>query len=152
MTTLKRLSVELLEDLIPEYKSINIVYDETKTTITLKNITIILNSDYPFRPPTVLVNNNPYHKFILPPCSSRISEILHQETHTCLCCHSIIKNPSLWSVAHRIKHIMSEINSVSKLKQRVKYIMAIEDICKLFEGILRQNVDKHIEKRIMEFL
>jgi ubiquitin-protein ligase len=152
MTTLKRLSVELLEDLIPEYKSIAVVYDETKTTFTLKNITIILNSDYPFRPPTVLVNNNPYHKFILPPCSTRISQLVHEETQTCLCCHSIIKNPSLWSVAHRIKHIMSEINSVSKLKMKIKYIMAIEDICKQFESRLNQNVDKHIEKRIMEFL
>ena len=69
-----------------------------------------------------------------------------------MCCHSIIKNPSLWSAAHRIKNIIDEIKRVNKLKEKVKYILAVGDICKQFERMLKQNVDKHIEKAIMEFL
>lgn len=152
VTAVKRLAVELFEDLIPEYKSINITYKETQTVIYINNITIIINSDYPFRAPTITINNLPYYKFVVPPNSKRISEIIHNETRSCLCCCSIIKNPSLWSVAHKIKNILVEIKKVTILKIRVKYILALEDICKYFESRLKQNIDKHIEQRILEYL
>jgi ubiquitin-protein ligase len=152
VTSLKRLAVELMEDLIPEYKSINIMYQESKTIVYINNITITMNSDYPFRPPTVTINNLPYYKFVVPPMSKRISEIIHNETRTCLCCCSIIKNPSLWSVAHRVKDILEEITKINALKTRVKYTLAIADLCNYMESIMKQNVDKHIEQRILEYL
>jgi hypothetical protein len=84
--------------------------------------------------------------------SKRISEIIHNETRTCLCCYSIIKNPSLWSVAHRVKDILKEITKINALKTRVKYTLAIADLCNYMESIMKQNVDKHIEQRILEYL
>jgi ubiquitin-protein ligase len=152
VTAVKRLAVELFEDLIPEYKSINVMYEKTQTVIHINNIVITINSNYPFRPPTVTINNLPYYKFVVPPRSKRISEIIHTETRSCLCCCSIIKNPSLWCVAHRVKDILAEIKKVTLLKIRVKYILAVEDLCKHFEIRLKQNIDKYIEQRILEYL
>jgi ubiquitin-protein ligase len=152
MASIKRLAGELHSYLIPTFTTVDVVYEQRETTIRFNNIKIILTQDYPFRSPIVFINERPYRFFLLPPHSQRINTIIHGENIKCLCCNSLVKNPDLWSPIYTIKDILEEIKRVTQIKHKIKYTMATEDICAAFEKRLNQNIDKHIEFSIMNFL
>lgn len=156
ITANKRLTNELYNNLIPKYKNININYEMNKAIVTIKNVEIIISDYYPFRAPDVKINNLPYSYFIIPQNSAKINKIIHENNifnNKCICCSSIIKNSvHLWAPKYGIIDIMAEIDKINIVKQKVKYIIAIDNIQKSISDRIKQSIPTDIELLILEYI
>ena len=147
----KRLLTEIYETLIPQYiTSLNIVLEEELITIQLQNITIVINKNYPFHSPKVLINNKSYISFLVPPTNC-IIEHCNDLGMKCLYCSSIITNQqNHWRPTYTLKHIINEIDSIKELKQKMIYILAVERFLVYYGKKCRRQLN--IDRVILEFL
>jgi ubiquitin-protein ligase len=146
-TFLKRWNIELLDFYKKkEYKNIQINLCNDKIRIKIDNYTFLLTNKYPFYPPKVMIQNNPYLNYLKYPTSERIQNILHVHKISCMCCSSI-SNRNMWSPAYQINDILNEIKRVNQIKKYVKHYLIVDDICRT------KNIDTDtIGMLILEFL
>jgi|688.fasta_scaffold512566_2 hypothetical protein len=153
----RRISHELV-DLIPAYKSINVLYEEEMISITINNINFKISINYPFYPPDIFVNDRAYRYFIIPP-SKRIDRLFKElnmciknnNRKCCLHCSSIIMNSSvMWQATYTIKLIMDEIEWIKETKQKIKYMLIVEMLFIYFGNKLRRHIN--IDRQVLEFL
>ncbi len=138
-----------INELVPVNKKINIIFEETCITIIINNKTIILSPAYPFKSPEVFINNNKYTRFLYPP-TNRIFRHMSELNIGCVCCSSIITKPINWVPTNTIQHILDEVFRVNNIKMKVKYSIAIEEICLLIQRITRKSIN--IDRVFLEFL
>jgi hypothetical protein len=146
-TFIKRWNVELLDfHKKKEYKDIQMNLSNDKVRIKIDNYTFILSNKYPFYPPRVMIQNNPYLNYLKYPMSERIQDILHLHKISCICCSSI-SNRNMWSPAYKIENILNEIKKVNQIKNYVKHYLIVDDICR------SKNMDTEtIGMLLLEFL
>ena len=149
--TLKRVHNEIIE-LYSKYKNIKVKYTEEIIFLEIKvlknssnqisennhhhlppptyiNIEIQINNKYPFHAPAIFINTNPYIKYLTIK-SNLISKILKKyNKFECLCCNSIICGSNCWTATYHIQKIIDEINYINELKQKVKYEIAVINLC-----------------------
>jgi ubiquitin-protein ligase len=144
--TLKRFNNEIPE-LYSKYKNLNINYTEEIIVLKIKNIEIHLNHNYPFHPPAVFINRNPYINYLTVK-SKFIAEILKKYVKTeCLCCSTIICAAN-WTATHHIQKIMEEINYINETKRMVKYEIAV----RLLYDKIKTPLPKDICDTILTYL
>lgn len=157
----KRIMHEVCVELVTKYKYVNVLYDDQQILVTVKDdkgtLLFDLSDNYPFTPPKITVNNIPYLKF-MPSPTGRIDR-LFKELHMCykdknkLCClycSSIITNTELWRPTHSIKTIISEIEWVREIKQRIKYMLIVEMLFIHFGNKMRRQIN--IDRQVLEYL
>ena len=145
MSHLKRIQNEI-PDILEKYNNINVFYSKHYTKIIIRNnIIFILEPNYPFNPPQIIINNVPYIHFLKAP-SPRINNLFQYFSISCPCCNTITCMHN-WSPSTRITTIMEEINKTNQLKTKIKYKMAVDDIC------TQKNIDTNsIGRYILQFL
>ena len=155
-TLTRRFLNEIYEELIPDYISkVNIVLEHETITLYIDNITIILTTTYPFHPPIVFINTKshvalPYSKFLIPP-TNRINNHINDLGLECLCCSSIITNPrEKWQPTYTLNNVISEINSIKELKQKMVYVLAVERFLVYYGNKCGRQLN--IDRVILEFL
>ena len=163
---LKRLASELKTDLTPNYDKISVIYGTNSTSVAINNVTFILSNSYPFSSPSIFIdtfsnalgsaatyppNNISYYQYMIS-SSSRINRITRTlNNNTCMCCTTIsCKNN--WMPSQTLKKLMIEIEKMKLIKQKTKYIMMTEIICKDFSHRIHDNVNADIEHVILGFL
>ena len=124
---LKRIQIEVPE-LLEKYSDVTIYYNKIQITIIIKNIKFILDSCFPFAPPKVRVNNISYIQFLRAP-TQRINKLINYFKQDCPCCKTIVCVRN-WTPSTRILTIMEEIEKFVQLKEKIKYKIAVDDICK----------------------
>lgn len=153
----RRISHELV-DLIPVYKSISVLYEEGRISVTINNINFKISTNYPFCPPDIFVNDKTYIYFIIPP-TKRIDRLFkelnmcnkNKNRKCCLYCSSIIMNCSvMWRPTTTIALIMDEIEWVKETKQKIKYMLIVEMLFIYFGNKLRRHIN--IDRQVLEFL
>jgi len=150
----KRINREL-KVLCEEYGEENIIVDdittdtgryiELKKKITInKNKSIIVScSDYPFKAPTLLINNKEYYEFFKTK-SKRILKLLHENGNVgCMCCSSILCN---WTPTYTFKSILKEIENFNNIKRQIKYKIFMDEFYK------SSKYPKFVMTYILEFL
>ncbi len=153
-TCIKRCSAEMLE-LYENYdfKSIQIkLFTSNEVHFIIeefdgKVLKFILQDNYPFYEPKLMINNKLYKNNILVHSKcARINQILKNNFVDCMCCSSIICDKN-WSPAYRIENVLFEITQVRFIKNYVKQYLIMDDICR------KKNIDTNtIGNYILEFL
>jgi hypothetical protein len=162
----KRLANELKIDLTPNYDKISVIYETNSTSVAINNVTFVLSNSYPFSSPSIFIdtfsnalgsaatyppNNISYYQYMISssPRINRITRTLNN--NTCMCCTTIsCKNN--WMPSQTLKKLMLEIEKMKLIKQKTKYIMMTEIICKDFSHRIHDNVNADIEHVILRFL
>ena len=134
-TFIKRWNIEFLDFYKKkEYKNIQMNLCNDEIRVTIDNYTFLLSNKYPFYPPRVLIQNNPYLNYLKYPTSQRIQHILHVHKISCMCCTSI-SNRNIWSPANQIRDILYEIKRTNEIKDYVKHYLIVDEIC------ISKNID-----------
>ena len=124
-----RISKEITE-LYSLYDNIHIQYDpETQTHVIIidKKYKFYLCSIYPFRPPQVFVGTE-YYLSILKSNSEKFKYFLKRfTTCKCLCCNSLLHGNN-WVPIISMNEIMNEIKSVEIIKEKVLFLILLDDI------------------------
>jgi hypothetical protein len=91
--------------------------------------------DYPFKPPHIEVDGNPYlqtvHYCHMPRIERLIKMIIPR--HECFHCNFILND---WSPAMRISNIIHEIERINNLKRKVKYMLGLEGLNKFPDDLI----------------
>lgn len=147
----KRIKNEFL-DIIEKYKTVTFTKNEADITVSIDNVIIIITKNYPFKPPTILLNGSSFSNFITPP-NSHINALIRivTEKNECLFCASIIKNDKLWNPTMNILHVMREVDKIKKLKGNVKMMLSIENICSSFSVKIQKYIPNAIEKEVFSY-
>ena len=144
MSYLKRIQNEIPE-ILTVYPNISVFYNKSHISIHIKDIQFILEPSYPFIPPQIIIKDMPYIKFLRAP-SQRINTLFQYFNISCPCCNTIICQHN-WRPTMRINAIMNEIQCANQLKTKIKYKIAIDDICS------KKNIDTNtIGRYIFGFL
>ena len=105
--------------------SFNTVLDSFVLTIIDNNITpqfntfsFVLPNEYPFRPPTVIINGKNYTGLLKFTSSEKLHAIKKLTTRGCLCCSTITCYDN-WSPALTFIDIISEIKNNFKLIDKI---------------------------------
>ena len=120
-------------------------YFEKNKKITInKNISIIIScSDYPFKSPTLLINNKSYHEFFKT-SSKRILKLLHEtDNRGCVCCSSVLCS---WNPTYTIKTILNEIENGNNIKRQIKYKILMNEFykCSKYPDFIITNILKFL--------
>lgn len=126
----KRINREIPE-LSQKYGPLNIVSlaDNTYSIIQLTNynIDVKINSNYPFHPPDMFINNKSYLTVIID-YPKYVYKKLNEKGITCLCCESILcKNR--WNPSIKIINIIDEYFKNRKLICDIIKKKIVEEIC-----------------------
>ena len=158
ITRRKRISAEL-KLFINKFESINLSFttdsDSLVLTIIDNNITpqfntfaFVVPSDYPFRPPNVIINGQKYTNLIKMNNHEKLHVLKSLTDKDCLCCNTIICNDN-WSPAMTFIDIISEIKNNLKLIDKIllqisfnKFKLLLHDDYKNNET--RKNMGKNI--------
>ena len=82
------------------------------------NYCFIINYNYPFHPPKLLINNIPYKDFLLN-STLKYNEILQKMSGLkCLCCYNIMSREK-WSPAITLLNIIDEVNLFRTYKRNI---------------------------------
>lgn len=131
------------------------IFIEYSTNVPYSGSVLQSDSLRPFsatlHPLNTFSNNISYYQFMIS-SSPRINRITNTlNNNTCMCCTTIsCKNN--WMPAYNLKKLMAEIEKIKLIKQKTKYIMMIEIICKDFSDRIHKNVNSDMERLILEFL
>ncbi len=130
-------------DLYQQYHNVLIDINNKKTTITAveylyeanpkkyRVYKFILDSNYPFRPPEMYVNNRPYASILQMKGEYEKTMVKKIKGQDCLCCHSI--NCAVnWSPAIRLHRIIDEIKDTIKFKKDIINLLLAEKIKKKY--------------------
>lgn len=82
------------------------------------NYCFILNNNYPFNPPKLLINNIPYKDFLLKSSIKYRNLIINMSGLKCLCCYNIMSREK-WSPAMTLINIIDEINLFRTYKRNI---------------------------------
>ena len=145
----KRLPRELeyIEKNMPMYSFYKSYFDPTQnanrlelTTPNGNNLTFIIPSNYPFKPPTRVELNGQNYRQLISQMSRRIHYLYNYSTDayfeekvhgpsssTCICCTGLLC-PTNWTPCIMIHHILKEIGDHNQLKQMIAYKLTLRDI------------------------
>lgn len=125
----RRFINEIPEILDNNIEDINISFNTDNIILCLLyqniNIKININNNYPWKPPTIILNNTRYAKYI---CSNIKS---HGGDFKCLCCLSVTCFNN-WSPAIHLIRVLDEIKENIILKQNIIYLIYIKKIKKQY--------------------
>jgi ubiquitin-protein ligase len=106
-------------------------------TISIYNITdhkiykFIISSDYPFRPPKLLINYRLYSDYQKFGSSSFTDALIKYKGINCLCCESILCSNN-WSPNLGFKNIFAEVNKFKDYCREIAYRVIIEVITRKY--------------------
>jgi len=87
----------------------------------------VIDITYPFKPPTIYVDNNPYIHF-LNLQSARFNSVLkYLKGVNCLCCHSF-SCANNWTPAYKLLTIIKEIKEYKKIKYDIATKLIMDKI------------------------
>ena len=115
-----------------------LVYLKDNSNYKYNNYCFIVNHNYPFHPPKLLINNIPYKEF-LTKGSNKYRELFTKMSGLiCICCNNIMAREK-WSPALTLLNIIDEVNLFRTYKRNIlnkimldkikdKYLIADIDI------------------------
>ena len=150
---LKRFNVEIAElfgnnsceELNVTYKKDEIVVLCKLTPLSNHFTQITLTHEYPFRPPKIIVNNDTYYNFMIS-SSSRINTQLFRNFVDKSLTNITITNPENWKPTFGIIHIMDEICLINNIKIIIKYLMCLDEICRV------NKISEDTDRIILEYI
>jgi predicted nucleotide-binding protein (sugar kinase/HSP70/actin superfamily) len=102
------------------------------TTVEINNnIKILLEKNYPFGKPKVLINDRAYFFYLKTP-SDRVTKLLKKTGIDCLCCSTILCD---WIITYQINNILREIKKFNKIKRDIKYNIVVQEILNKYPNI-----------------
>jgi|694.fasta_scaffold35903_5 ubiquitin-protein ligase len=154
----RRLSAEL-KLCINKFASIQLSFDNELDSFVLiivdNNITpyfntvsIILPTEYPFKPPKIKLNEHDYTSLLKMNSRDKLNAVKKFTGRDCLCCNTIICNDN-WAPAITFIDIISEINRNIKLIDKISLQVSFDKI-KLLLNDDYKNIEtrKTLEKNI----
>ena len=94
-------------------------YGQTKPSIEVKldnmNIKFIMSYDYPFKVPSLFINEKPYYNYLKISNVENLQNLKKEFNYKCLCCETI-SCPHNWSPARRLTEFIDEIQKFRKIK------------------------------------
>jgi ubiquitin-protein ligase len=87
------------------------------------------SSSYPFTQPKVTIKDRAYMDFLIT-YSPKVLNIIQKQI-PCLCCASILKSEK-WMPTYQLTNIIKEIESINRLKTKVKDALALTEIAKKY--------------------
>jgi hypothetical protein len=123
------------KDFEERFESLSIKYNNEKYELYLKdklnykynNYCFIIDNNYPFRPPKLLINNIEYKKFLMNSTIKYRDIFTKMSGRKCLCCDNILSNER-WSPAITLIKIIDEINIFREYKKNIIYKIMIDKI------------------------
>ena len=103
------------------------IYLTDKKNYKYNNYCFILDDNYPFKSPKLLINDIPYKKFLVN------GTLKFRELYTkmsgieCLCCHNILES-LMWSPGYTINKIIEQVNLFRKYKKNIVNKMMADKI------------------------
>lgn len=131
---LKRLKRES-KDFLEKFESLSVknnngkyeIYLTDKSNYKYNNYCFILDNNYPFREPKLLINNIEYKKFLMNGTIKYRDIFTKMSGRKCLCCDNILSNER-WSPAITLVKIVDEINIFRGYKKNILYKIMIDKI------------------------
>lgn len=101
--------------------------NKIKFKILVGNITMLIEDTYPFRPPTIHINDKPYNQFMIThnKIIKQMYEKLEQNSNKCCCCVwcNSIAYKNNWLPSNRLYAILLEIDHMNKIKRTIREIL-----------------------------
>ena len=125
----------------PLYKSIIVKIEDEKIIFLIeesenKVFKFIVSTHYPFEPPIVYVNDNPFSYFHR--LNNRFTKILkYLKGKDCLCCSSYLCKKN-WFPIHTMKNIIDELDDIKELKYNIIIKTCLDKIKQKF---LNRDID-----------
>lgn len=151
----KRLFIEITRNnnnIFEKYKEIT----WNEHTITIKNkynikVEIIINKDYPFKPPYISINNYNYNNLLENRTfSTKLTndylkyKLKEKDCYCCLQCNSVIRR-HIWAPNYGIKEILDEINEIFEVKQKIIEGICVDVICRKYLALyINVNIKTYI--------
>ncbi len=95
-----------------------IVNLKDKSKYKYNNYSFIINHNYPFQPPELLINNIPYKKFLINSTIKYRQLFTKMSGLVCLCCQNILSKEK-WSPGYTLIHVVNEINLFRTYKKNI---------------------------------
>lgn len=155
----KRLNIEIVRNnknkVFDKYEEV--LWDESTICVTNKyniKIKIIINENYPFKPPYININNYNYKNLLENRTFSTklTNDYLRYKsnpkyTFCCIQCNSIIRK-HMWAPNYGIKEILDEIDEIFEVKQKIIEIICVNVISRKYFPLFINNI---INSYILEF-
>jgi len=135
-----RIKNECIE-LYKKYHNVLISYENNKVFLTAVEFfesgkkqrlyNFVLTSDYPFKPPEIYVNKQPYSNILQMKGEYEKLMVKKIKGQECLCCYSI-NCCTNWSPAIRLHRIIDEIRDIIKFKRDIVNLLLAEKIKKRY--------------------
>jgi hypothetical protein len=120
--------------LLSEYKNVHLTQDDGASLIITvavsgQTVKIYVPTGYPFRVPTLVINQTPYVHVLATNCTDELRKILkeHEIIYVfqpdespveCLCCNSITC-PNKWRPGLRLLELCKEVETIMVIKKRL---------------------------------
>ena len=118
----KRINREIKE-LSKIYKYIDKSYDESiptkKIVLEFDIYKFVVNKFYPFKPPTLYINNIDYQTMIFTNDDLFITDRLKKQKIRCLCCSTLLCTNN-WSPAKKLIHIINEYKINKRIMKQIR--------------------------------
>ena len=95
-----------------------LVHLKDNSNYKYNNYCFILNSNYPFNPPKLLINNIPYKDFLINDSIKYRDLFTEMSGLKCLCCYNIMSRDR-WSPAVTLLNIIDEVNLFRTYKRNI---------------------------------
>jgi hypothetical protein len=126
-----RIKTELLL-VLKMYKKIWIEYEFNEILVKIDDYEIIITNDYPFQMPIVKWKNRLFSQLLKPP-TVRITKLIYDLYHICLCCETMFSLKYFWFPTHNVVDVLNEIERIRKIKTNVKYHIVLPEIATKFQ-------------------
>ena len=147
---LKRVNNEILQILENQGKGANYTietkYERDTIKIKIDDMLFVIGQYYPFRPPILIIQSQPYIRWASPP-TERIHKLCRNygiNELSCYCCNSKLSIRG-WYAGCKLVNVMAEVDKVRKMKRKVYYIRFLETLFKekpqLNESIVQHTMD-----------
>lgn len=126
----------IIEPYIDE-NNINKTYDYSQkyliglSTIDFNYFQIIVNSNFPFNAPKLLINFKPYCNYLYIKSDKFKENIYKYKNIRCLCCNTILCGNN-WSPCFTFKHIIDEVNNNKSLCIEISKLVYVDIIKKKY--------------------
>ena len=120
----RRRLIKDLEDLSETYSIFVVAFDEYLKVPVINVIAechvigIILHRSFPFKPPTIELNGEPYSKILVYANNERKAALKELKNIDCLCCESIACEGN-WTIQTRLKGIVDEVLKNIKINKEL---------------------------------
>ena len=113
--------------------------DKFNTVVEINDkFKIEYTEDYPFKYPTIYINENTYSSTLRNPNSPRLLKYMKRlDTPQCLCCATFLCN---WLVTNTINTFLTEVNTFNNIRRKVKYHILMDELCKKYPKIPKYEI------------